>query len=133
MDVDDGVLVTVEAGELTDVIEDGTIAWRRSFVLAPADTKLDLGIGEDEAESIGSLKEPLGSYAGGKLEYSSGPARGLERITAHYDNSAPHQASSIETTERRLVMRVRRLVGFAITRRLTRQSFVARPHPSIPG
>jgi hypothetical protein len=69
-DVEDGVLVTVEPGVLTDVIEDGTIAWRRSFVSAADDTKLGLGIDEDETENIRSLKEPLGSYDQGKLEYS---------------------------------------------------------------
>lgn len=69
-DVEDGVLVSVEPGVLTDVIEDGTIAWRRSFVSAADDTKLGLGIDEDEAESIRSLRQPLGSYDQGKLEYS---------------------------------------------------------------
>jgi hypothetical protein len=69
-DVEDGVLVTVEPGVLTDVIEEGTIAWRRSFVSAADDTKLGLGIGESEADSVKSLRQPLGSYEQGRLEYS---------------------------------------------------------------
>ena len=68
-DVEGGVLVTVEPGVLTDVIEEGTIAWRRSFVSAAYDERLGLGIGEDEADSIRTLREPLGSYQGGRLEY----------------------------------------------------------------
>jgi hypothetical protein len=94
-DVEDGVLVSVEPGVLTDIIEDGTIAWRRSFVSAADDTKLGLGIDEDEAESIRSLREPLGAYGQGRLEYSGNIAGfdttfELERV----DNALSFEATS---------------------------------------
>lgn len=67
---DQGEQVDVEPALLTDVIENGTIAWRRSFVTSPDDAKIGLGIDEDESETIRQLRQPLGAYENGKLDYS---------------------------------------------------------------
>jgi hypothetical protein len=65
-----GEQIDVETALLTDIIENGTIAWRRSFVTSPDDAKIGLGIDEDEAQTIRQLRQPLGAYENGKLDYS---------------------------------------------------------------
>jgi len=68
--VDAGELIRVEEVPLTEVIENGTIAWRRSFLSAEEDAKLGLGIDEDQVDTVRSLKQPLGTFEPGKLTYS---------------------------------------------------------------
>jgi hypothetical protein len=74
-DTADGVELTVEDAPLTDVIADGTIAFRRSFLSVPDSEKIGLGDAEDEASLIRSLRQPL-SIADG-LSYS-GSVGGLQ-------------------------------------------------------
>ncbi len=109
--VQDGELVRVEDAALTDVIQNGHIAWRRSFVSAEAAAKLGLGIDEDEADSIGTLRQPLGSYEGGELNYSGelagfattmklkpGPDGTELTLTAKYDKGKGIANSAITAT-----------------------------------
>jgi hypothetical protein len=69
---DEGEQLDVEPALLTDVIENGSIAWRRSFITSPDDAKIGLGLNEDEdeAETIRQLQQPLGAYQNGKLEHT---------------------------------------------------------------
>ena len=133
-DVEDGVLVSVEPGVLTDVVEEGTIAWRRSFVSAANDERLGLGIGEDEADSIRTLREPLGSYQGGTLEYKGNIAgfettfklepveNGLDFVaTSKQDAAGSSIASAVVkgklrglTNETSIVISARTLSTFAV-------------------
>jgi hypothetical protein len=69
-----GTQVSVEEAPLTDVIEDGTISFRRSFLSARDENKVDLGAGGDETTAIRSLRQGL-SITGG-VDYS-GTASGL--------------------------------------------------------
>jgi hypothetical protein len=67
---DEGEVVHVEAAPLTDVLENATITWRRSFVSAYQSSRLGVGTDESEGETIGRLREPLSSFEDGKLHYS---------------------------------------------------------------
>ncbi len=71
----EGVELSVEDAALTDVIADGTIAFRKSFLSVPDADKIGLGEGEDETTLIRSLRQPL-SIADG-LSYS-GTVGGLQ-------------------------------------------------------
>jgi len=67
----DGELVHVDAAPLTDVIDHGTIAWRRSIVSSSLDSRAGLGIdNEDEAADLRAVRSALGSYSNGELSYS---------------------------------------------------------------
>lgn len=70
-----GTELSVEEAPLTDVIEDGTIAFRRSFLSARDENKVDLGAGGDETTAIRSLRQGL-SIMGG-VDYS-GIVSGLQ-------------------------------------------------------
>jgi hypothetical protein len=67
---DEGVLVRVEPAPLTDVLDNATIAWRRSFVSAFARDGLGLGVDEDQTENIRRLRQPLGTFEDGNLSFS---------------------------------------------------------------
>ena len=67
----DGERLYLEDAPLTEIIENGTIEWRRSFVTTDDADKVGLGIDEDEATSIGRLQQALtGSYKDGVLKAS---------------------------------------------------------------
>ena len=62
----DAVRLTVRDAQLTDIIEEGTIEWRRSFVSAQENRKIGLGPGQDDTDSIARLRQPL------SVEYNDG-------------------------------------------------------------
>ena len=55
----EGELLNVVDAPLTDVIENGTIRWRKSFLSAADDQKYGLGVGENETTTIRSLRQAL--------------------------------------------------------------------------
>jgi hypothetical protein len=55
----EGEVLQVGDAALTDLVENGTFAWRKSFLSADDTTKYGLGNGEDEATTIRSLRQPL--------------------------------------------------------------------------
>ncbi|HWO10965.1 MAG TPA: hypothetical protein VNN80_15830 [Polyangiaceae bacterium] len=78
----EGTALNVEEASLTDVIEDGTIAFRRSFLSAADDEKVGLGDGADETTAIRSLRQGLtladglkynGNVGGVQLDFSLTP------------------------------------------------------------
>jgi hypothetical protein len=69
-ETDEGELVRVEPAPLTDVLENATIGWRRSFVSAFTRDSLGLGVDEDETENIRRVRQPLGTFKEGNLSYS---------------------------------------------------------------
>lgn len=95
-DVEDGVLVSVEPGMLTDIIEDGTIAWRRSFVSAPDDSKLGLGIGESEVDSIQSLRQPLAVVRARKARVARQHRRVRHDVRARARQQRPRVQGDVE-------------------------------------
>ena len=67
----DGELVRVDAAALTDVIDHGTIAWRRSIVSSSVDSRAGLGVdNEDEAGDLRRIRSALSAYTNGELTYS---------------------------------------------------------------
>jgi hypothetical protein len=95
-----GVRLSVEEAPLTDVIEQGTIAFRQSFLSGPDDEKVGLGSGQDETNAIRQLREPLldpgglrysGTVSGLQLDFSLIPSasRTLDmKLDGHYGAGA---------------------------------------------
>jgi hypothetical protein len=65
----EGELVRVEEAPLTDVLENASIAWRKSFVSAYTADRIGLGVDEDERDSIGKERAAASSFLDGKLHY----------------------------------------------------------------
>ena len=63
-------LIRVEPAPLTAVIEEGEIAWRKSFVSSPSDVRAGIGVDGDEAAELARLFQPLGVFDDGRLSYS---------------------------------------------------------------
>jgi len=68
----EGERLSVTEAALTDVIEDGTIGWKQSFLSAADDAKYGLDGAEDEATIIRSLRQPLLGPDGLKFSQSIG-------------------------------------------------------------
>jgi hypothetical protein len=67
---DEGIVLKVESGVLTDVVEEAHIAFRRHLVAPSADDRVGLGIDDDAAETVRSVQKGRGSYKDGELSYS---------------------------------------------------------------
>lgn len=67
---DSEVALTLKPAPLTEVIDNGVIAWRRDFLSVPADDTLGQGIDFDATDTIRTIKQRATSFDDGNLSYT---------------------------------------------------------------